>query len=383
MGLLENAIYGGRIDNENDMRLLKTYLDEYFNMDIFEGKKPVFSQTTAMQATDPSSAYKLFEHLHEKDTPESFGLCSTADVSVQKMNVSTVISNIKKMSKGTLAEIKFDTDEWTNGLANILKVWKVVYKQLIDSGVPKIRDDDLLAEDPIVSLVLTEIRTGFSNVKKMADKFKKLVSVLKGEIPLEKEIEELGAALLISKVPEEWDNILEDQISPAEWLNTYFKKLIAIKACQEAAETGKMLTNDLSLSDMFNPDIFLNAYKLYCAQSLNISVDDLVLKTTFEKESSSSKVQPLKIRSLILQGSSYNNKKIDEREGESKSEYEILPVCYLSFVSKETHQQSADTITVPLFSNLTREKHIIDFILPFSGSRSAIIIKSAALSIDP
>ena len=382
MGLLESAIYGGRIDNEIDMRLLKTYLDDFFCMEVFEGKKPVFGQAKASQAAEAQSALKLFDQLPDKDAPESFGLCSTADVSVQKMNVATVVSNIKKMKKGILAEIKFDAEEWTAGLANVIKVWKVVYKQLIDSGIPKIRDEDLLVDDPIVSLVLTDIRTAMSAVKRMADKFKKLVSVLKGESPLDKDLEDLGAALLVSRVPEEWEAVLEDQPSPTEWLNVYFKKLIAIKAAQDPVEKGAFLSGDISLSDMFSPDIFLNAYKLFCAQSLGVSVDDLLIKTTFEKEADGSKVPPLKIRGLILQGCTYSNKKLDDKESATKAEYEILPVCYLSFRPKDSHRPAADTLLVPLFTNLSREKHIVDMVLPFSGSRSSLIIKSAALAID-
>lgn len=30
-GLFENAIYGGRVDNEFDMRVLRAYMDEIFN----------------------------------------------------------------------------------------------------------------------------------------------------------------------------------------------------------------------------------------------------------------------------------------------------------------------------------------------------------------
>lgn len=231
--MLENAIYGGRIDNDIDMRLLRTYLEKFFCVEIFEGKTPVFGSVTAAQAKDANTALSLFSKLPDKDTPASFGLCSTADVSVQKLNVAELVTSLKKIKSGSMDSIKFDTETWTAGLGNILKVWKVVYKQLIDSGIPKISEEDLLTEDPVVSLVLTEIRAGLTNVKRLAEKFKKLLSVLKGEIPLEKDVEDLGSALLLSKIPNEWENIMEDQPSPSQWLTNYFKKLILMKSWQE------------------------------------------------------------------------------------------------------------------------------------------------------
>ena len=385
IGLLENAIYGGRIDNEIDLRLLHTYLERFFNMDIFEGKQPVFLSVTATKAGGPEESLKLFDKLPDKDTPEAFGLCNTADVSVQKLHVAYLITSIKRMKTGAASETKFDTEAWTEGLANILKIWKVVYKQLVDSGVPKLKEEDLLVEDPITALVLTEIRTGLSNVRKLAEKFKKLVSTLKGEVPLEKDVEVLGVSLLEGRVPEEWENIFEDQPSPVEWLQNYFKRLIVVKSWQEAVENHTLLKSDLSLSDIFSPDIFLNAYKLYSAQQQGASVDDLRLHTTFEKDQSAqSKVPPLKVRGLLLQGCSLVNKRLDEQESTvNNAEYDILSTCYMSFQLKKESKEDSSCISIPLFTNLSREKHIIDVVLPFNGSKSSLIIKSAALAINP
>lgn len=33
-GLMVDAIYGGRVDNPSDMRVLETYLRRYFNSDV-------------------------------------------------------------------------------------------------------------------------------------------------------------------------------------------------------------------------------------------------------------------------------------------------------------------------------------------------------------
>lgn len=382
--MLENAIYGGRIDNEIDMRLLRTYLEQYFCKDVFDGKKPVFNSVTVSQASNPDTVLQLFEALPDKDSPATFGLCSTADVSVQKMNVASIVANLKKIKSGSLGTIKFDTEQWTAGLANIIKIWKGVYKQLGDSGVPKVRDEDLLVEDPIASLVLTEIRTNLSNVRKMAEKFKKLLGVLKGEVPLEKDIEDFGSALLVSKVPTEWENIFEDQASPSQWLTNYFKKLILMKSWKDLVDSGTILDSDISLSEIFSPDIFLNAYKLYSAQKQKVSVDDLVLCTTFDKSLVQGKAQPLRVRGLLLQGCSFSNKMLDEKESSGTSaEYEILPVCYINFVPKAEVKKGADNIAVPLFTNLSREKLIADLGLQYIGNKSNLIIKSVALAITP
>ena len=43
-----DTVYGGRIDNDVDMRLLDVYLHEYFNLEIEKGKKPIFSNMSIL-----------------------------------------------------------------------------------------------------------------------------------------------------------------------------------------------------------------------------------------------------------------------------------------------------------------------------------------------
>ncbi len=42
-GLMLSTVYGGRIDNDVDMRLMDVYLRDYFNPEIEKGKRPIFS----------------------------------------------------------------------------------------------------------------------------------------------------------------------------------------------------------------------------------------------------------------------------------------------------------------------------------------------------
>lgn len=38
-GILENAIYGGRIDNDFDLRVLRTYMQQVFKDDTIKGQR--------------------------------------------------------------------------------------------------------------------------------------------------------------------------------------------------------------------------------------------------------------------------------------------------------------------------------------------------------
>jgi len=52
-GLLEQAIYGGRIDNDQDLKVLVSYLESYFNNDVVNvGRKSLGSGIHIPQSSE-------------------------------------------------------------------------------------------------------------------------------------------------------------------------------------------------------------------------------------------------------------------------------------------------------------------------------------------
>ena len=56
-GLFENAIYGGRVDNPFDMRVLRSYLAQYFNKEMLAGSSARRSKKIPGGNTIPVSTY--------------------------------------------------------------------------------------------------------------------------------------------------------------------------------------------------------------------------------------------------------------------------------------------------------------------------------------
>ena len=48
-GILENAIYGGRVDNDFDMRVLRTYMEQIFNDSVMSGRAKLSDTISAPQ----------------------------------------------------------------------------------------------------------------------------------------------------------------------------------------------------------------------------------------------------------------------------------------------------------------------------------------------
>jgi dynein heavy chain 2 len=85
-GLLENAIYGGRVDNEFDLRVLRAYLYQFFTSDVFQGITKL-SNIIQVPKSDALREYQaIVGKLPDQDSPLFFGLPSNIDRSVQRFN---------------------------------------------------------------------------------------------------------------------------------------------------------------------------------------------------------------------------------------------------------------------------------------------------------
>ena len=96
-----------------------------------------------------------------------------------------------------------------------------------------------------------------------------LAKVIKGTQLLTTDVEALAVALMRQQVPADWssrwDSGPED---PVQWLTSLMSKTLALTSWAERAESGKLLSSTLDLSDLFHPDTFLNALRQQTARSV-------------------------------------------------------------------------------------------------------------------
>lgn len=101
-GLMLDTVYGGRIDNDVDMRLLDVYLHEYFNPEIEKGKKPIFSNMAILNIP------KLLEALPNIDTPELYCLPLGIDKTILRIKSKELIENLKIATLSSSENLKFN-----------------------------------------------------------------------------------------------------------------------------------------------------------------------------------------------------------------------------------------------------------------------------------
>ena len=381
IGLMENALYGGRIDSQHDMLILKTYLQMMFNKSVFLDSGKLQGGITANPSSKTEDHLKGFSALPNKDSPATFGLPPTADISVQKFRAKKLIQYLRAIKTGKKAQKEYNKNTWKTDLTPILKLWKSLYKSLNDSGVIPVSEEDLADPNPIRAFVLSELRQGLLYIRDIGEQMRKLIQLIKGEIPLDKELKGLGSDLMANRLPGSWLKKWQGPATPSEWLKLMMKKVIALnrnlKKMPSSSQVGDFLMEELSLADMFNPEVFLNSHRMIVAKETKCSMENLKLVLSFD--GAVGKV--LKIGGLLIQGCKLERGKLVKLGSEDKDEFTVMPTCFVGYEQMDKQKDSKDKLKVPLYSDFGRENLICYFDLKIDGNRMEKIVSGVAMAI--
>lgn len=116
---MENAIYGGRIDNEFDLRVLRAYIEQTFKDATLMGQEPLSKIIPVPQSGNVRDYTGIINKVPEHDVPGLFGLPANIDRSVQRFNSNAVIASLKQLSAVSAEELRFDKALWTQKLGPI------------------------------------------------------------------------------------------------------------------------------------------------------------------------------------------------------------------------------------------------------------------------
>ncbi|XP_068037518.1 cytoplasmic dynein 2 heavy chain 1 isoform X5 [Anomalospiza imberbis] len=384
-GLFENAIYGGRVDNYFDMRVLRSYLEQLFNSQIIgslnaRGKK---MNTFPCSISLPNSCsildYRnIIESLPEDDKPDFFGLPANIARSSQRIISSQVISQLRILSRSVTAGCKFDREIWSTELSPVLNLWKKLNQNsnLIHQKVSPPAEQQ---GSPILSFITLEQFNAIRLVQSVHQSLASLSKVIRGTSLLSSEVQRLASALLNQKCPVTWQSKWEGPEDPLQYLRSLVARALAIQNWVEKAEKQKLLSDTLDLSELFHPDTFLNALRQETARVMRCSVDSLKFTASWKGRIQEGKLQ-VKISGLQLEGCRFDGNRLSENLHDSPSVSSVLP-CYMAWIPQDAYgpYSPEECISLPVYTSVERDRVVTNIDIPCGGNQDQWIQCGAAL----
>lgn len=380
-GLYEFAIYGGRVDNTFDLRVMVSYLRQFFDGNtLSQGRNKRLGPLRLPTSTNFRDYVEAIEELPEFDKPSYFGLPENIERSAQRIISNQVIGQLKVLQRADAKANKFDKEIWATELGPILNLWKKLNQgsQLINSKV-KPPSDKTGQEAPIISFIKLEQYNAIKLVQSIHQSLASLSKIIRGTMLLTKEVQNLAAALLNQETPLDWQGKWDGPEDPMQYLRGLVTRATAIQTWVDKADHGNLLRDTLDLSDLFHPDTFLNALRQQTAREVGCSMDSLKFAVSWRGGVQGAKTQ-VKVGGLQLEGCSFDGSRLSENQRDSPS-VSAVPPCQVAWIPKDAPDPYGldDVISIPVYTSSERDHIVTRMDLPCGGNQSLWLQCGAAL----
>jgi len=373
-GLLDMAVYGGRIDNEFDSQVLKTYLLQYFSPETLSRRK----LPGGFKLPDSNSLrdyLQLIGSLPEQDSHDLFGLPANIGRSVQRYNSLNVIRQLKQLSAASEDSLKFDREEWSAKLGPLWNLWQTMFK----ADLLRLKGISAESDDPLESFVSREAISACQLLESVHASLEGISKVLAGTGLMTSAVEEDAKYLLSNEVPARWTYVWEGPSSPVPWLRTLVRRTGALKRWVDQSKNGTLFNQPLNLGELFHPQTFLNAYRQMTARKLRRSMEDFKLICSLDASLPGS----IQLAGMSLQGAAFSRGKLVNAEA-SSPDLAVLPTISIAWVPNDQADaaSSQDIVVVPVYLTPERERLLCTLKLQNTGTAEERVISGVALFLS-
>ncbi|EAN79214.1 dynein heavy chain, putative [Trypanosoma brucei brucei TREU927] len=363
-GMLQNCIYGGRLENVRDEQVLLKLISKIFNEELLVSCTKALHEKLHVPTTSEHSEVVQFirDNVSDVDTPALLCLPDNADRAVKEQHTDRLREELRSFvhSAGVSASAK---DVWRSLLVPVLEVWK-------NSGLKGGSTQALSAGqgnyDPMKVFFISEAGLLREIVESVAAKFADLQCVADGLLMPSAALREEAAELISGRAPSNWLDQMDGPKEIGLWLQLLNRRLTVMTTNAQRAFSPSGGVFDLV--DFLRPQTFLIALRQYTARTTKAPLVDMSLVAVPKggkgsaSPASGTPCITIKGESIQVQGSLIDAQATVSPVSSSSPSSMPMPTevqvwwMYGSDKSGGAH--------IPLYTNATRSTKILDISVP-------------------
>ena len=224
--IISQSMYGGKIDNEYDMKILESLVNLYFNQKTYEYNYPLFKSsknTNSQVLTIPdkrnNAGYmEWINSLPSVESPEWSGLPNNAEKLVRETAARRFITEMNKIQGVEDEELSSGT---TQSQASWLTAVQEKGEKLLSSLPEKVfalQGSEGANNNPIYRFLKREVGVAMKLLVRVRDDLSKLIEMCKGNIKSTNELREVARELFNDSVPKAWQVYPCIELNVTEWI---------------------------------------------------------------------------------------------------------------------------------------------------------------------
>ena len=273
--LIGEAMYGGRVTDDYDRRVLVTYLDEYMGEFLFDANQPYYFSRIGYDYEIPKvETYELFvKSLNDiplYNSPEVFGLHPNSEISYLTFNAKDLWVNMINMATSSV-----DTTAGVSKEDIAAGIAKDIQEKIPEQFEIHVIRQGFAVPTPSKVVLLQELER-FNNLStKMSSSLKDLKRALIGEIGMSSDLDELLNSLYNGFLPPGWTRLAPQTLKGlSNWISHFERRF---KQYDEWVKNGEPIV--MWLSGLHIPESYLTALVQTTCRAKGWALDKSTLYT--------------------------------------------------------------------------------------------------------
>eukprot|EP00002_Diphylleia_rotans_P002763 TRINITY_DN1178_c0_g2_i14.p1 TRINITY_DN1178_c0_g2~~TRINITY_DN1178_c0_g2_i14.p1 ORF type:complete len:4518 (+),score=1049.96 TRINITY_DN1178_c0_g2_i14:77-13630(+) len=380
--LLTDSIYGGRIDNDFDMRILTALVAHLFAPDAYSPTFALVRDARPSLRVPAGVSYDEFKHWVDDmpafESPVFYGLDPTANTVMRTAHGDTLVRKILRIQT-----INDDDDDapiaaaqqdgrnvdahipaWMAPIKSIALEWLSILPQEIADVTPA---SAAAAMDPMFRVFYRENNIARKLLSEVRNDLVAVAAVADGKERLTNRTRDLMNHLAKATVPTKWRVYAVDaSLSATQWIHDFVRR---VEQLVRITQSGAVHEAEIWIGGLFAAEAFITATRQVFARHFAWSLETLEMRVHIETPPVGAPA--FKIRGLSMMGAAWNGTALTL----SSQLNTPLPTCFLSWVPKDQQQlmqDSASSITLPFYLNPSRKHLLFSAVLPTSDADAAL-----------
>ncbi|KAI7899864.1 dynein heavy chain [Cokeromyces recurvatus] len=375
--LLKQSIYGGRIDNEYDQRLLDSFVDslftpECYNID-FELVKSNGENEKAIIVPDGIKMEQFMDwvnKLPDREPPTWLGLPSNAErvlLTLKGNNMLSKVRRMKSLSDDDETAYTQDTNDsnnkqattstqpaWMRALNTSISNWLA----LLPSTIKATQRDSAGVMDPLFRFFERENQIARKLLSIIREDLTSLQKVCVGELKQTNHLRQLMNWLNKGLIPEHWRRYkVPKSISLNAWLADLKLRLEQVESLANEINFEQV---EISIGSLFAPEAYITATRQATAQRYKWSLEELVLDIDIGDNNSNQNLQGYCVNGLKIEGANWVDKEIRL----TSEPINKLPKTTLRWIKADQKQDNETIVELPVYLNSDRTDLLFTISVP-------------------
>ncbi|XP_037874257.1 dynein heavy chain, cytoplasmic isoform X1 [Bombyx mori] len=386
--LLSQCIYGGKIDNLFDQRLLQSFLSKLFTPKSFEADFALVANVdgatgnqrhiTMPDGNRRDNFLKWIEELSDRQTPSWLGLPNNAEKVLLTTQGSDLVSKLLKMQQlEDEEELAYSAATQDNDASSVVlgdgrPAWmKILHQtaanwlQLLPKELPTLRRTVENIKDPLYRFFEREVAAGASLLQQVLHDLRNVMLICQSEMKQTNETRAMVGSLVRGMLPASWRRYAVARgCTVQQWIGDFAQRVTQLAEVADAVAAKRLQNVPVWLGGLLNPEAYITATRQCVAQANSWSLEELHLQVTIPDPGTptenaqtewSFSVTGLKLQGATVKGNRLlltNTIMVD------------LPLTVLTWVRGPEPASNSHTLTLPVYLNSARTELLFTVRLP-------------------